>query len=101
MRLRRDGGSVLAAELGVRRMHIRLRRICCATCTVLALQSAVTVTLSAQQTNWSIVGDTSGAPRGCGAAPGVAALNKWFVAFGAADSAALDQATAHRFVFSN
>jgi hypothetical protein len=53
-----------------------------------------------QEFPFRIRGDISGAPRGCSARTGIAAINNWFVAFNNADSAQLDQATAPRFVFS-
>jgi hypothetical protein len=55
---------------------------------------------AAQEFPFRIRGDVSGAPPGCSARAGFAAINNWFVAFNNADSAQLDQATAPRFVFS-
>jgi len=74
-------------------------------CAAVGLQLAVVGSLSAQQTMpWRIRGDTSGAPRGCSAAAGIAAINVWFAAFENADSVGMARATAapyrDRFVFS-
>ena len=68
------------------------------------LQLLVIGSASAQQsTHWRIRGDTTGAPRGCSAASGLAAIRAWFAAFSDADSAGLAKASATpngRFVFS-
>jgi hypothetical protein len=57
-------------------------------------------TAGAQDFDFRIRGDTSGAPRGCSARESIRVLNDWFNAFNTADSAKLDQLTAPRFVFS-
>ena len=73
-------------------------------CVTVGLQLLVIGSASAQlSTPWKVRGDTSRAPRGCSAASGISALNKWLVAFADADSARLARAssTPHgRFVFS-
>jgi hypothetical protein len=73
-------------------------------CVAVGLQLLVIGSASAQQsTPWKIRGDTTGAPRGCSAASGIAAIRAWFAAFTDADSAGLSKAssTPHgRFVFS-
>jgi hypothetical protein len=73
-------------------------------CAAIGLQLLVVGSASAQQsTPLKIRGDTTGAPRGCSAAAGIAAIRAWFAAFDDADSAGLAKAssTPHgRFVFS-
>ena len=69
------------------------------------LQLTVIGSLSAQEPmRWTVRGDTSGAPRGCSAAAGIAAITAWFAAFQRADSTALARLTPAphrgRFVFS-
>ena len=71
---------------------------------VVGLQLLVIGSVSAQEpTPWKIRGDTTGAPRGCSAASGIAALRAWFTAFTDADSVALAKVSSTpngRFVFS-
>ena len=73
-------------------------------CVVVGLQILLIGSASAQQpAPLKIRGDTTGAPRGCSAASGIAAISAWFAAFADADSARLAKAssTPHgRFVFS-
>ncbi len=73
-------------------------------CAAVGLQLLVIGSASAQQpTPLKIRGDTAGAPRGCSAAKGISAINAWFAAFNAADSARLARASSTpngRFVFS-
>jgi hypothetical protein len=73
-------------------------------CAAVGLQFLIIASASAQQsTHLKIRGDTTGAPRGCSAAAGIAAITAWFAAFTDADSARLAKAssTPHgRFVFS-
>src|SRR5580765_3077377 len=73
-------------------------------CAAIGLELIVIGSASAQQsTPWKIRGDTTGAPRGCSAASGIAALSAWFAAFTDADSARLAKASSTpngRFVFS-
>jgi len=70
---------------------------------VVMLQIAAVASLSAQRVPpWQVRGDTSGAPSGCSAATGIAAIDAWFVAFQNADSSFIVRVTAVRrgFVFS-
>ena len=70
---------------------------------VVILQIAALASLSAQRVpSWQVRGDTSGAPSGCSAATGIAAIDAWFAAFQNVDSTLLVGATAVRrgFVFS-
>ena len=73
-------------------------------CAAIGLQLLVIGPASAQQsTPVKIRGDTTGAPRGCSARAGIAAISAWFTAFNDADSAALARASSTpngRFVFS-
>lgn len=73
-------------------------------CAAIGLQLLIIGSASAQQsTPLKIRGDTTGAPRGCSAAAGIAAISAWFAAFTDADSARLARAssTPHgRFVLS-
>ena len=73
-------------------------------CAAVSLQLLVIGSASAQQsTPWKIRGDTTGAPRGCSAAAGIAAITRWFAAFTDADSVALAKASSTpngRFVFT-
>ena len=73
-------------------------------CIAVGLQLLLIGSASAQQpAPLKIRGDTTGAPRGCSAASGIAAISAWFAAFADADSARLAKAssTPHgRFVFS-
>jgi hypothetical protein len=65
--------------------------------------SAQTSTPSQQSTPLKVRGDTTGAPRGCSAKSGIAAISAWFAAFNEADSARLARASSTpngRFVFS-
>lgn len=62
--------------------------------TVASLQLLALGSLVAQQPQtWKIRGDTSGAPPGCSAAAGIAAISGWFAAFHAADSIGLARVT--------
>lgn len=57
--------------------------------------------LAAQQPqSWKVRGDTTGAPPGCSASAGIAAMNLFVTAMRTADSAGLMRAVAPRFVFS-
>ena len=50
--------------------------------------------IGAQDTiGWKVRGDTAGAPAGCSATVAIAAINAWFRAFTAADSAGLARVT--------
>jgi hypothetical protein len=49
---------------------------------------------------WQILGDTTGAPRGCSASEGAATISLFLAAMRNADSAALVRYVAPRFVFS-
>jgi len=73
-------------------------------CAAIGLQLLVIGTAFGQQsTPLKIRGDTTGAPRGCSAQSGVAAISAWFAAFNDADSARLARASSTpngRFVFS-
>ena len=73
-------------------------------CVAVGFQLLLIGSASAQQpAPLKIRGDTTGAPRGCSAASGIAAISAWFAAFADADSARLAKAssTPHgRFVFS-
>ena len=73
-------------------------------CAAVGLQLLLIGSASAQQpTHLKIRGDTTGAPRGCSAASGIAAISAWFAAFTDADSAGLAKASSTpngRFVFS-
>src|SRR5688500_17510649 len=73
-------------------------------CAAVGLQLLLVGSASAQQsTPLKIRGDTTGAPRGCSAASGIAAVGAWFAAFTDADSAGLAKASSTpngRFVFS-
>jgi hypothetical protein len=73
-------------------------------CAAVGLQLLLIGSASAQQpTPLKIRGDTTGAPRGCSAASGIAAISAWFAAFTDADSAGLAKASSTpngRFVFS-
>jgi len=73
-------------------------------CIAVGFQLLLIGSASAQQpAPLKIRGDTTGAPRGCSAASGIAAISAWFAAFADADSARLAKAssTPHvRFVFS-
>jgi hypothetical protein len=73
-------------------------------CAAVGLQLLVIGSASAQQsTPLKIRGDTTGAPRGCSAASGIAAISAWFAGFTNADSAGLAKASSTpngRFVFS-
>src|SRR3989337_1902614 len=73
-------------------------------CAAIGLQLLVIGPASAQQsTPLKIRGDTTGAPRGCSAKSGIAAISAWFAAFNDADSVRLARASATpngRFVFS-
>jgi hypothetical protein len=73
-------------------------------CAAIALQLLVIGPAAAQQsTLWKVRGDTTGAPRGCSAKPGISAISAWFAALNDADSARLARASSTpngRFVFS-
>lgn len=73
-------------------------------CAAVGLHLPVIGSASAQPlTPLKICGDTTGAPRGCSAASGIAAISAWFAAFTDADSAGLQKASSTpngRFVFS-
>jgi hypothetical protein len=60
---------------------------------VAGLQLLAFCPVVAQSPNWTIHGDTTGAPPGCSASTGVAAISGWFAAFSQADSAALARVT--------
>jgi hypothetical protein len=70
-----------------------VRSICAAACLqVLAMSPA----MAQPRPPWKILGDTTGSPRGCSAAAGIAAISAWFAAFNNADSLALARATPPR-----
>ena len=73
-------------------------------CAAVVLELIFIGSASAQQpAPLKIRGDTTGAPRGCSAASGIAAISAWFAAFTDADSAGLAKASSTpngRFVFS-
>ena len=73
-------------------------------CVAVGLLLLLIGSASAQQpTPLKIRGDTTGAPRGCSARSGIAAISAWFAAFTDADSAGLAKASSTpngRFVFS-
>jgi len=73
-------------------------------CAAVGLQLVLIGSASAQQpAPLKIGGDTTGAPRGCSAASGIAAIKAWFAAFTDADSARLAKASSTpngRFAFS-
>ena len=57
---------------------------------------AIWPVIAQQPRRWLVRGDTMGAPPGCSAAAGIAALATWFTAFNAADSAGLARVTPSR-----
>jgi len=64
---------------------------------IAVLQLLVFPRLTAQQPGqWHVRGDTTGAPSGCSAAAGIAAITTFFAAFNDADSAGLAAATSSR-----
>jgi hypothetical protein len=68
----------------------------------LVLQLLALCSIRAQEVpSWKVRGDTMSAPSGCSAATGIATIAAWFAAYNAADSAALDRATADQFDFSS
>jgi hypothetical protein len=73
-------------------------------CAAVGIHLIVVGSAAAQQpTPVKIRGDTTGAPRGCSAGKGIAAISAWFKAFTNADSAGLAKASATpngRFVLS-
>jgi hypothetical protein len=52
--------------------------------------------LAQPRPTWKVLGDTTGAPHGCSAALGIAAISAWFDAFSNADSVGLARATPPR-----
>jgi hypothetical protein len=69
--------------------------------TVLGLQLLAYSPLAAQEPqSWKVRGDTTGAPAGCSASAGIAAMNLFVAAMRNADSAGLTRAVARRFTFS-
>jgi hypothetical protein len=72
-------------------------------CAAITLQFVAMDCALSQHATPKFRGDTAGAPPGCSAAAGIAAISEWFAAFESADSARLNRVTAskHRgFVFS-
>ena len=70
---------------------------------VLAIAILTTATLSsaaAQASAWKVTGDTTRAPAGCSAHAAIRAIDRWFAAFNAADSAGLASALAYPFMVS-
>jgi hypothetical protein len=69
--------------------------------TAAGLQLLALCPLAAQRSqSWKVRGDTMGAPPGCSASAGIAAMNLFVDAMRNADSAGLTRAVARRFSFS-
>jgi hypothetical protein len=69
-------------------------------CAVIGLQLVASEAFAQSVVPWRVLGDTTGAPRGCSAAEGAAAISLFVAALRKADSLALDRYVAPRFVFS-
>ena len=68
--------------------------------TAIGLHVLALCPLAAQQPqSWKVRGDTTGAPAGCSASAGIAAMNLFVDAMRNADSAGLTRAVARRFSF--
>jgi hypothetical protein len=75
-----------------------MRRLFCA---AVGLQVLALCPLTAQRSqSWKVRGDTTGAPAGCNASAGIAAMNLFVDAMRNADSAGLTRAVARRFSFN-
>src|SRR5258708_35962365 len=72
----------------------------CYFCVLLALQLLASRASAQSVVPWRILGDTSGAPRGCSASEGAAAISHFVAAIRKADSADLVRHVAPRLVFS-
>jgi hypothetical protein len=69
--------------------------------TAAGLQFLALFPLAAQRSqSWKVRGDTTGAPAGCSASAGIAAMNLFVDAMRTADSTGLTRAVARRFSFS-
>jgi hypothetical protein len=73
----------------------------CQFCAVIALHLlAGSQALAQRVVPWEVLGDTTGAPRGCSASEGTAAISLFLAAVRKVDSAGLARYVAPRFVFS-
>jgi hypothetical protein len=70
-----------------------VRSLCIAGCLQVLAISGVA---AQQRPTWKVAGDTTGSPRGCSAAAGIAAISAWFSAFNNADSIGFARATPPR-----
>jgi hypothetical protein len=70
-----------------------VRSVCAAACLHVLAMSPM---LAQQSPAWKVLGDTTGSPRCCSAAAGIAAISAWFAAFNSADSAGLARVTPPR-----
>ena len=69
-------------------------------CAVVGLQLLASQASAQSVVPWRILGDTTGAPHGCTASEGAAAISLFVAALRKADSASLERYLAPRFVFS-
>jgi hypothetical protein len=69
-------------------------------CAFLTLQLLASQAAAQSVVPWRILGDTTGAPHGCSASAGAAAISLFVSAIRKADSASLARYVALRFVFS-
>jgi hypothetical protein len=69
-------------------------------CAVIGFQLLTSKASAQSLVPWQILGDTTGAPRGCSAADGAASISLFVAAIRKADSLALNRYVAPRFVFS-
>jgi hypothetical protein len=58
---------------------------------VVGVQLLASCSLEAQQPNWLVPGDTTGAPSGCSASPAIAAITSFAAAMNSVDSIALSR----------
>ncbi len=73
----------------------------CRFCVVIGIQLLFASQAVAQRVvPWQVLGDTTGAPRGCSASEGIAAISLFLAAMQKADSAGLVRSMALHFVFS-
>lgn len=72
----------------------------CHFCAFFALQLLASPVSAQNVVPWRILGDTSGAPRGCSASEGAAAISLFVAAIRKADSVDLVRSVASGFVFS-
>jgi hypothetical protein len=72
----------------------------CQFCALVILQLLASRASAQTVVPWRILGDTSGAPHGCTASEGAAAISLFVAAIRKADSASLERYVAPRFVFS-